>query len=48
MQTNALKSRKTSNGLGNFYVNDWENGGKIGMGTLYVVFHIKIGKLVNY
>ncbi len=42
MQTSVQKSQKTSGGLGNFYVNDWqENGGRIrriGTSTLYLVF----------
>ena len=37
MQTSALKSQKTSSGLDNFHVNDWEKGGKIRMDTLYLV-----------
>ena len=37
MQTSALKSQKTSGGLGNLYGNDWEKGGRIRMITLYLV-----------
>ena len=39
MQANTPKSQKTSGSLGDLNVNDQqENGGKIGMGTLYLVF----------
>ncbi len=39
MQTSAQKSQKTSGGLGNLYVDDWqENGGRMGMDTLHLVF----------
>ncbi len=37
MPTNAPKNIKTGGGLDNFYVNDWKNGGKIGMETLHLV-----------
>ncbi len=36
MQINAPESQKTSGGLGDLHVNDWENG-EIGIGTLYLV-----------
>ena len=36
MQTSALTSQKTSDGLGNLYVSDWEEG-RIKAGTLYLV-----------
>lgn len=40
MPTSALKNQKTSDGLDDLYVDDWnENGGRIGMGILYLVFH---------
>ncbi len=39
MQINTLKSQKTSGGLSNLYVNDWEDKKNkiIRMGTLYLV-----------
>ncbi len=38
MQTSTEKSQKTSGGLGNLYVDDWqENRGTIGIGTLHLV-----------
>lgn len=40
MPISVLKSQKTSNGLGDFYVDDCqENGGKIRIDTLYLVSH---------
>ena len=36
MQTNALISQKTSGGLGNLHVSDWEEG-EIRAGILYLV-----------
>ena len=37
MQISALKSQKTSNGLGNLHIEDKENGEKIRVGTLHLV-----------
>ena len=37
MQTSIVVSQKTSSGLDNFYVDDWEKG-KIRVSTLYLVF----------
>ncbi len=38
MRTSAQKSQKTSGGLGDLQVDNWqENGGKIGIGTLHSV-----------
>ena len=37
MQISALKSQKTNSGLGNLYINDWENRGKIGANILYLI-----------
>lgn len=40
MSTSTLKSQKTSNGLGDFYTNDWQKDrGKIRKSTLYWVSH---------
>ena len=42
MQTNTLKSQKTSSGLGNFHVNNWEDRRKIRTNTLYLVsYHLQ-------
>lgn len=39
MLISALKSLKTSGGLGNLYVDDWkENGRRIETNTLHLVF----------
>ena len=38
MQTNALKSQKTSGSLGDLHANDGKKGRRIGMGTLYLIF----------
>lgn len=36
----SQKIQKNSGGFGNLHINAWhENGGKIGIGTLYLVFH---------
>ncbi len=37
MQISVSKSQKTSGGLGDLHVDDWENRRKIGIGTLYVI-----------
>lgn len=38
MLISILKRQKTSDSLGNIYVNDWkENEGKIGINTLYLI-----------
>ncbi len=42
IQTSALKSKKTSGGLGNLHVDDWENQRKrIGISILHLVFTFK-------
>ncbi len=39
MLISVLKNQKTGGSLDNFYSNNWKKkGGKIGMGTLYLVF----------
>ena len=38
MQTSALKSQKTSDSLGDLYVDDWEKWRRIGTSILYLVF----------
>lgn len=37
MLTDILKREKISGDLGNFYVNNWEDGGIIEMDTLYFI-----------
>ena len=38
MQISFLKSQQISDGFSNLYINNWENGGKIGMDSLHLVF----------
>ncbi len=43
MLISTPKSQKTSGGLGNFHVNDWESGGKIRTGILHLVSRLLQG-----
>ncbi len=37
MPTSVSKSQKTNSSLGNLYINDWKENGKVGAGTIYQV-----------